>query len=227
MSPPFALLLAEQAVQEFFKRWCAGLQPCLLLETNASGEIFVSSKVTCGVPQQSEQADWPHSNGQPHHRLRQGPARLRRRARRAHARATAEAAAKAAATAPKKPNTAVEAFKPLETEVVAAKAVVEELIAAVEANRQPQHQTSDDAPVAEHTGCPQEPAEQAGSHHQQVCPAAAAQVVPVSHQVRDEFCLDDFYKILQEQTKPKENQTRDLSEKSMFGFKRDCAKKPF
>ena len=128
MSPPFALVLAKQAVREFFKRWCAGLQPCLLLETNSNGEIFVSSRVTCGVtsPQQSKQADWPHSNEQPHPRHRQGPARLRRRARRAQARATAEAAAQAAVTAPKTPDIAADAVKPFETVVVAVQAAVEE-----------------------------------------------------------------------------------------------------
>ena len=67
MSPPFAIAMAEQAVQEFFKRWFAGLQPSLLLETQSNGDISVSSRVTCGVtlPEQSEQSDWPHSHGHP------------------------------------------------------------------------------------------------------------------------------------------------------------------
>ena len=42
MSQPFAILLAEQAVRQFFKQWNAGLQPCLLLETYGTkgGEFF-------------------------------------------------------------------------------------------------------------------------------------------------------------------------------------------
>ena len=128
---------------------------------------------------------------------------------------------------PEKP---VEAVKPFETVVVAVQAAVEEWIADVQADgrpTQPEHQPSHDAPAAEHAGRPQEPAAQPGYHHQQVYPTAAAQAAPVRQQVRDEFCLDDFYKILQEQSKSKENQMRDLSEKRSFGFKPDSAKKPF
>ena len=105
-------------------------------------------EVTCGdtLPQQSEQADWPRSNEQLHLRHRQDPARLRRRVRRANAQATAEAAAKAAATAPKKPDTAVEAVKSREAEVVVVQATIEECSVAVQA--EPKKQTSHDAPAA-------------------------------------------------------------------------------
>ena len=103
MSPPFAILLAEQAVREFVKQWNAGLQPCLLLETHASGAIFVSSKVTAGVtlPGQTENV-FPHPPHAPcHHRRPPGPSRLRRRERRAQARELAPAQA-----VPKTPNKA-------------------------------------------------------------------------------------------------------------------------
>ena len=223
MSQPFALAMDEQAVQEFFIRWCAGLQPSLLLETQSNGDISMSSRVTCGVtlPQQSEQADWPHSHGHPYPPCRQGPSRLRRRARRAHARATAEAAANAAS--PKTPDTAVEAVKPFETEDAAVQAVGETSTVAVQADvitPQPKH--------AEQAGRPLEHAAQAAGHPQQASPPAAQAVPALSgHRVRDEFCLFDFYKLLQEQSKTKENQMRDLSEKRSFGFKPSSAKKPF
>ena len=98
MSPPFAILLAEQAVRQFFKQWNAGLQPCLLLETHASGAIFVSSKVTAGValPVQTEHVfpPPPHARHPPRqHRRLPGPSRLRRRERRAQARELAAAQA--------------------------------------------------------------------------------------------------------------------------------------
>ena len=101
MSQPFAILLAEQAVRQFFKQWNAGLQPCLLLETRASGAIFVSSNVTAGVtlPEQTEYVFQPPPQARHHprqHSRPPGPSRLRRRERRAQARelAAAQAVAK-------------------------------------------------------------------------------------------------------------------------------------
>ena len=112
MSPPFAILLAEQAVRQFFKQWNAGLQPCLLLETHASGAIFVSSKVTAGValPVQTEHVfpPPPHARHPPRqHRRLPGPSRLRRRERRAQARELA--AAQAVSKTPNNSEAAVQA----------------------------------------------------------------------------------------------------------------------
>ena len=104
MSKPFAIRLAENAVREFFTRWSAGLQPCLLLETHANGEILVSSRVSAPPPHrhQTEQEDDQLSRqGHRHHHRPPGPARLRRRARRAHARAAAANAATTDAAAVK------------------------------------------------------------------------------------------------------------------------------
>ena len=111
MSQPFAILLAEQAVRQFFTQWNAGLQPCLLMETHASGTIFVSSKVTAGVtlPEQSEHVfpPPPHDRHHPRqHRRPPGPSRLRRRERRAQARELA-----AAQAAHKTPNNSVAALQ--------------------------------------------------------------------------------------------------------------------
>ena len=50
MSQPFAIRLAEKAVREFFTRWSAGLQPSILIETHANGEILVSSRVSAPHP---------------------------------------------------------------------------------------------------------------------------------------------------------------------------------
>ena len=166
LAPPFALAMAEQDVQEFLRRWCAGLQPCLLLETHSNGDIFVSSGVTCGfnLPQQSAQADWAHS-GHTYPPRCQCPSRLRRRARRAHARATEEAAANAAT--PKTPDTAVEAVKPVETADAAVQAVVKAVKTAIQADvsaPQPEHQPSCDLP-----------AEQAGRHLEQAAQATGHQ----------------------------------------------------
>ena len=49
MSPPFALVLAEQAVKEFFGRWCDGLRPLLLLEPQPNGDIFVMENPTHAI----------------------------------------------------------------------------------------------------------------------------------------------------------------------------------
>ena len=119
MSPPFAILLAEQALHQFVKQWKAGLQPCLLLETHTNGAIFVSSKVTAGVtlPQQTENVFSPQPDARHHprrqHRRPPGPSRLRRRERRAQARELA--AVQAVPTFPNfpnKPEAAVEAAAP-------------------------------------------------------------------------------------------------------------------
>ena len=93
MSQPLAIKIAEQAMQEFLRRWHAGLQPCLLLETQINGEIFVSSRVTTPPPQQTEQdVGGTPAQGQRHPR-RQGPAHLCRRARHSHEREVAANAA--------------------------------------------------------------------------------------------------------------------------------------
>ena len=63
-----------------------------------------------------------------------------------------------------------------------------------------------------------EHAGQAAGHPQQASPPATQAVPALSgHRVRDEFCLDDFYKLLQEHSKLKKNQMRDISEKRSFG----------
>ena len=223
MSPPFALVMAEQAVREFFARWCAGLQPCLLLETQTNGDIFVSSRVI--LPLQSEKVDLPHPHQQPQPR-HQGPARLRRRARRAQARATAEAAANAAV--PKKLEAAVEADKTVYTTDAAIQAVVQASNVAVQADASPPQPS--DAPAEQEGRQPSptgQPLEHAVQHQVSPPPPAAQAAHARHHQVRDEFCLDDYYKLLQEQSKSKEKEMRDLSEKRSFGFKPNSAKKPF
>ena len=86
----------ENAVREFFTRWVAGLQPSLLLETNANGEILVSSRVSAPdyCHQTGQEDDQPPRQGHRHRRrCPPGPARLRRRARHAYARAAAANAA--------------------------------------------------------------------------------------------------------------------------------------
>ena len=140
MSQPFATLLAEQAVQQFFKQWHAGLQPCLSLETHSSGAIFVSSNVTAGVtlPKQTENVFPPplHARHQPRqHRRPPGPSRLRRRERRAQARELAaaqavpkktpnnsEAAVQATASPPARCDAAVQAVASSPARVVASAA---------------------------------------------------------------------------------------------------------
>ena len=97
MSQPFAIRLAEKAWHEFFARWSAGFQPCLMLETYVNGEILVSSRVSAPTHRHQTVEDDdqlpPHGRHQ-HHRRPPGPARLRRRERRANARAAAVNAAK-------------------------------------------------------------------------------------------------------------------------------------
>ena len=191
MSPSFALALAEEAVRKFFGRWYAGLQPCLLLETQPNGDIFVNSRVI--LPQQSEKADLPHPHGKsrPRH---QSPARLRRRARRAQARATAEAAANAAV--PKKDEAAaVEAGKPVDTTDLTVQAVVNTSNVAVQADDCPPQPSIDSS--AEQAGRQHSPLEHA-VQQQEVSPPLAAQAAHARpQQVRDEFCLDDYYKLIQ------------------------------
>ena len=90
-------------------------------------------------------------------------------------------------------------------------------------------QPSDDAPAEQEGGQPSptgQPREHAIQH--QVAPPPAVQAAHARHhQVRDDFCVHDYYKLLQEQSKSKEQEMRDLSEKRSFGFKPNSAKKPF
>ena len=123
------------------------------------------------------------------------PARLKRPACCAQARAAAEAAANAAA--PKKVETAaVEAGNTVDTTEATFQAVVNTSNVAVQADTCPP-QPSDDSS-----------AEQAGRQHSQlehqVYPPLAAQAAHARpQQVRDEFCLDDYYKLLQGQSRSK------------------------
>ena len=91
-SVPLAIQVAENAMQEFLKRWFSGFQPCLLLETNNYGQIFVTSKVSAAADAQFLPPPPPRQ----YHR-QPGPSRLRRRARRAQAREAASTAAETAA----------------------------------------------------------------------------------------------------------------------------------
>ena len=139
MSQPFAIRLAEKAVREFFLRWSAGLQPSLILETHANGEILVSSRVSAPPHcHQTEQDDdqLPH-HGHRQHRPPPGPARLRRRERRAHARAAA-----ANAATPSK-NIDAAAVKAVATQDAAVQVVVkppQSHEAAVQVDRTPPNQ---------------------------------------------------------------------------------------
>ena len=94
---PLAIQVAEKAMQEFIKRWLAGLQPHLFLETNHDGQISVASKVSPAANARSlpYHAHVPHPRHhmprpQPH---RDTPARRRRREKRAKAREEQAAAA--------------------------------------------------------------------------------------------------------------------------------------
>ena len=79
---------------------------------------------------------------------------------------------------------------------------------------------------AEQAGWQHSPLEHAVQQHQ-VSPLAAQSAHSRPQQVRDEFCLDYYYKLLQEQNRSKEKQMRDFSEKRSFGFKLNSSKKPF
>ena len=106
-----------------------------------------------------------------------------------------------------------------------SRAVVNASEVAVQAGASPP-QPSDDAP-AEQEGRQHSPLDHAVQHHQVSPPPVAQAAHARPHQVRDEFCLDDYYKLLQEQSRSTDKQMRDLSEKRSFGFKPNSAKKPF
>ena len=86
---PLPLLLAEKAMQEFVKRWLAGMEPQLLLETNHDGIILINSSVkTTSKWQHPSRIKGSELNLMPqspnpylkHNKL--SPSRLRRRKRR-------------------------------------------------------------------------------------------------------------------------------------------------
>ena len=161
------------------------------------------------LPLQSEKVGFPHPLQQPQPR-HQGPARLHRRAHRAQARGTAEAAANAAV--PKKLEPAVEADKTVHTTDTALQAFVQAC------PTQPSH----DAPAEQERHQPSpsgQPQEHALQHQVSPLPLTEQPAHARTHQVRDEFCLDDYYKLVQEQSRVKEKEMRDLSEKRSFRFK--------
>ena len=103
-SLPLPIQVAENAIQEFLKRWCAGLQPCLLLETNPDGQILVSSKVSAAANDRTPyhrqaRPRFPYrAQVLPFHlpqTHRDSPSRRRRRERRAKARQEQAVAEKA------------------------------------------------------------------------------------------------------------------------------------
>ena len=116
-SPPLAIQVAENAMQEFLKRWVSGFQPCLLLETNHDGQIFVTSKVSVAANDRKPLFPLPHNEQVVHRHLprtnRDSPSRRRRRERRAKAQQAPEtAAAQADQAAPQDVQAAVIAAAP-------------------------------------------------------------------------------------------------------------------
>ena len=90
---PFPLLIAEKAMQEFVRRWLAGMEPQLLLETNQDGIILINSivKTPSKLQQHVPELD-PMMLLNPYmlHRGRPSPSRLRRRKRREMCKKTRE-----------------------------------------------------------------------------------------------------------------------------------------
>ena len=116
-SLPLAIQVAENAMQEFLKRWVSGFQPCLLLETNHAGQILVTSKVSVAANDRKPLFPHPHTEQVLHRHLprthRDSPSRRRRRERRARARQAPEtAAAQADQAAPQDVQAAVIAAAP-------------------------------------------------------------------------------------------------------------------
>ena len=210
MSQPFAIRLAEKAVREFFTRWSAGLQPCLLLETHVNGEILVSSRVSAPPHRhQTEQDDdqLPH-HGHRHHRRPPGPARLRRRERRAHARA----AAANAATPTKNIDAAAE--KAVATQDAAVQAVVtppQSSEAAVQVDCTPpyQEQTAVQAGRAPHQH--HQPLPHSGHHAGQADHRHHPQTIYYHNDLQDMLCPDRDYQGLM-RTEDEENKKKERQE---------------
>ena len=210
MSQPFAIRLAEKAVREFFTRWSAGLQPCLLLETHVNGEILVSSRVSAPPHRhQTEQDDdqLPH-HGHRHHRRPPGPARLRRRERRAHARA----AAANAATPTKNIDAAAE--KAVATQDAAVQAVVtppQSSEAAVQVDCTPpyQEQTAVQAGGAPHQH--HQPLPHSGHHAGQADDRHHPQTIYYHNDLQDMLCPDRDYQGLM-RTEDEENKKKERQE---------------
>ena len=207
MSQPFAIRLAEKAVREFFTRWSAGLQPCLLLETHVNGEILVSSRVSAPPHRhQTEQDDdqLPHHG----HRRPPGPARLRRRERRAHARA----AAANAATPTKNIDAAAE--KAVATQDAAVQAVVtppQSSEAAVQVDCTPpyQEQTAVQAGGAPHQH--HQPLPHSGHHAGQAEPCHHPHPIYYYNDLQDMLCPDLDYQGLM-RTEDEENKKKERQE---------------
>ena len=92
---PFPLLIAEKAMQEFVRRWLAGMEPQLLLETNQDGIILINSSVKTSSKFQQHVSEldpmlMPQLNPYLLHRRKPSPSRLRRRKRREMCKKTRE-----------------------------------------------------------------------------------------------------------------------------------------
>ena len=230
-SLPLAIQVAENAMQEFIKRWLSGLQPCLLLETNHEGQIFVTSKVPAAAKAWINQANlqqirplFPHAQVLHRHlprTHRDSPSRRRRRERRAKARQDQAADQ----TAPQDDQAAV---------IVAAPQFLPPPAAAETAAKNAHENDAEiDDSVSHHK--PVRPVEQSQPTAAQVAPLhlvlGAAQAHPHPQQrvqVNDELCRDqDFYEYLEQQRIVKERQIRELSTKMNFGFTPKHIKKPF
>ena len=82
---PLPLLIAEKAMQEFVRRWLAGMEPQLLLETNQDGIILINSSVKTSSKLQQyvlELDPMPQLHPYLLHQRKPSPSRLRRRKRR-------------------------------------------------------------------------------------------------------------------------------------------------
>ena len=91
---PFPLLIAEKAMQEFVRRWLAGMEPQLFLETNQDGIISINSSVKTSSKLQQhvlELDPMPQLHPYLLHQCKSSPSRLRRRKRREMRKKTIEA----------------------------------------------------------------------------------------------------------------------------------------
>ena len=254
--PLLPIQVAENAMQEFLKRLCAGLQPCLLLETNPEGQILVTSKVfaaanDCKPYHRHPRPLFPyHAQVLPCHlprAHRNSPSRQRRRERRAKARqeqpaetGAAQAVEQAEQAAEQDDQAAAIApqfLPPLTAEKTAAPINAPENVAEID----------DIDIVATETYLPKlhssDLSRQKTVHHLRQAQSlpTAAQVAPLhpvlgavqAHphergQVNDEICHDQaFYGFLEQQRREKENQIRELTTKMNFGFTPKHSKKPF
>ena len=215
---------------KFKDLWQRGLDVHLSVKGHA-GQAWVTLHAGLGHPQQPPP--------QQHHCPRNGPAQRRRRERRAAARrAPEENSAEDAANFPPPPPQHVHAVShpanPLYPHLRVEEAVEADpppplhglLVQHAEQAAQAALQPSVLQNLPEAVQAPQgpEPADPLPLAHT----AAALAPAPSCGQVSDELCHDtEFYQFLEHQRRLKEEQIKQLSRKTNFGFKPKIAKPPF